>query len=228
MSAAVVFERASASAELADAELDALVAGTPTDGLRAAGLVGADGVDPALAPAVAAVTDPLAAVAFERDGAQARIWVAPRASAIVMPAGPGRRRLVGVPTRFVPDAVARLAELGPRPRHDPPVRLRFAPGALATLLAGRTFAAPLAGGPAENAAAERLAAGLRGHWRAEARWRPSAASPGVRAVEVVDTEDGLWHVVPDGPEVELWPSTPTHVFRQLAALLPRDAELDRG
>jgi hypothetical protein len=33
-------------------------------------------------------------------------------------------------------------------------------------------------------------------------------------------------VVPDDPEVELWPSTPTMVWRLLSALLPRDDELD--
>jgi hypothetical protein len=32
-------------------------------------------------------------------------------------------------------------------------------------------------------------------------------------------------VIPDGDSVELWPSTPTTVFRLLTGLLPLDREL---
>ena len=36
----------------------------------------------------------------------------------------------------------------------------------------------------------------------------------------------MWSVVPDGESVELWPTTPTRVFRELSVLLPRDHELE--
>jgi hypothetical protein len=83
---------------------------------------------------------------------------------------------------------------------------------------------PGLGGTAREAFAAILA-GRRAHWRLEARWTPAPASPGLRTVEVLDTDGGVWLVVPDAGDVELWPSTPTTVFRQLCALLPRADEL---
>lgn len=227
---AVVFEPDAAFAELPEDQLEALLAGTATEPLRAAGVVGDRGVAPALAAAVAAVAAPLATVAVARDDTESRLWVSPGGTAVVMPAGYGRRRIVEVPTRFVPDALARLVDLGPRPRprEEAPPRLRFTSGALATLLATRRPVAALDPDPAQRAAADALVAGLRTHWRVEARWDPAPGSAGLRVVEVVDTETGMWFVVPDGPDVELWPATPTAVFSQLAGLLPRDAELARG
>jgi hypothetical protein len=87
-------------------------------------------------------------------------------------------------------------------------------------------AARLAGNAEGAAAAARTLVGaLREHWRVEAAWEPGPESPGVRALEVLDTDAGVWLVIPDGRSVELWPSTPTMVFRLLTGLLPRDHEL---
>ena len=36
----------------------------------------------------------------------------------------------------------------------------------------------------------------------------------------------MWLAVPDGPDVELWPTTPTTVFRLLCGILPQEHELD--
>ena len=44
--------------------------------------------------------------------------------------------------------------------------------------------------------------------------------------KVIDTDAGMWSVIPDGERVELWPTTPTKVFRELGALLPRDHEME--
>jgi hypothetical protein len=142
---------------------------------------------------------------------------------MVLPEPDGRRKLVDVPTPFLPAALARMNELGPRPRIEPAVRLRFDVSELLELLARRrdTRHRP----EPEGAAVAPLLSGLREHWRAEARWPSAPDSPGRRVVEVIDTEAGLWLVVPDEPTVELWPTTPTDVWMQLAGLLPRDEEL---
>jgi hypothetical protein len=129
-----------------------------------------------------------------------------------------------VPPDFVPESLARLNDVGPRPRPQGAARLRVSVAGLATALAGRDAAAAELTGAEEDALRGILDA-LREHWRVEARWQPAEGSPGVRAVEVLDTDAGMWLVVPDGDHVELWPSTPTMVFRRLCALLPRDAEL---
>jgi hypothetical protein len=54
---------------------------------------------------------------------------------------------------------------------------------------------------------------LRRRWRVDARRETDH-----RAVEALDTADGIWLLVPDGPEVELVPVTPTYVFRLFVAL----------
>jgi hypothetical protein len=52
---------------------------------------------------------------------------------------------------------------------------------------------------------------------------PSARIAG--AVEVLDTDGGHWLVVCDGPRVELWPVSPTPVFRGPSRLFPLTSEL---
>jgi hypothetical protein len=179
---------------------------------------------------LAAVRDPVCALELRRGERQGRGWVDERVAALLVPAKEGGLALHQVPPAFLPEALARMNDVAPRPRVQPAVRLRYAPGELAQALAARDAeTAARLGGPDEHAAAaaRRLVRTLREHWRVEARWEPAAGSPGVRALEVLDTDAGVWLVIPDGASVELWPSTPTTVFRLLSGLLPRDHELAR-
>jgi hypothetical protein len=105
-----------------------------------------------------------------------------------------------LPADMLAGALAALAGLGPRPHEDGAEPVRIGAGELALALAGHEpVPAPLRG--------------LRQRWRVEAR-RPGEQ----RVVEALDTDHGLWLVVPDGTEVELVPVTPTRVFRLLVAL----------
>jgi hypothetical protein len=177
---------------------------------------------------LAAVREPVCRLALQRGARQGRAWIDGQVAALVVPAPEGGLALHQVPPAFLPDALARMNDVSPRPRVEPAVRLRYAPGELAQVLAGRDAeqAARLAGPEdAAAAAARTLVRTLREHWRVEATWEPAAESPGVRALEVLDTDAGVWLVIPDGASVELWPSTPTTVFRLLSGLLPRDHEL---
>jgi hypothetical protein len=181
-----------------------------------------------LAAALAAIREPVCRLGMQRGDRRGRGWVGSAVAALLVPAGAGRLALHPVPTTFVPDALARMNDVAPRPRVQPAVRLRYAPGDLARILATRDAdeAGRLAGDEEGAAAAARTLVGaLREHWRVEAAWEPGPESPGVRALEVLDTDAGVWLVIPDGPSVELWPSTPTMVFRLLTGLLPRDHEL---
>jgi hypothetical protein len=171
----------------------------------------------ALRPALDAIADPVCELALERGDRSGRGWVSRDVAVLLVPAPGARVVLHQVPPVFLPDALARMNDVSPRPRVTPAVRLCYAPGELAQLLAGTAE-------PAEDAARE-LVRGLREHWRITASWDPAPGSPGVRALEVIDTDAGLWLVVPDDPSVELWPTTPTAVFRLLTGLLPRDHEL---
>ena len=169
--------------------------------------------DEDLRRALAAIDAPTATLVLERGEREGRGWVDDRWAAIELPG-----RFIAVPTDFLPIALARLFALGPRPRVTPAERLRHRAGELATMLARRE--------PASDSPLERtLVETLREHWRVVAHWAPAPGSPGVRVVEAIDTDAGVWLVIPDDPDVELWPVTPTVVWRRLTALLPRDEEL---
>jgi hypothetical protein len=170
----------------------------------------------------AAMEAPVCELLLARGDRRGQGWIDARTAVLATPDAEGEPRYVQLPPRFLPDALARVNDLAPRPRVEPAVRLRFGAAALAEILAARD--ADRAGREGGEAA-ERMVRELREHWSVEARWAPAAGSPGVRIVEVLDTDGGLWLVVPDEPEVELWPTTPTAVFRMICALLPRDREL---
>ena len=213
------------ASEAAVAALRAGADATP-DGwaeLEAAGAVAGGLPHPALKPALDAMRRPVCSLDLQRGDRRGAGWVDAQVAAMLLPEPDGRVKLVDVPTPFLPAALARMNELGPRPRIEPAVRLRFDVAELLELLArGRD---PRARPEPEASAVTRLLAGFREHWRAEARWPPAQDSAGRRVVEVIDTDAGLWLVVPDEPTVELWPATPTGVWLQLAGILPRDEEL---
>jgi hypothetical protein len=220
----VEFSEASGTLLAPEAVIDGLLAGAdPAPALAAAGAI-VDGVPhPSLEPALQAVEQALCRMRLERGDRTGAVWASPAVCAILVPQA-GRLRLSSFPTLFLPDALARVNDLGPRPRIEPARTIAIAPGDLATAIATRSAAGA---GLAEEDR-ELLQATLdvlREHWRVEARWEPSPESPGVRVVEVVDTDAGMWSVIPDGRRVELWPTTPTKVFRALGGLLPRDHEI---
>jgi len=193
--------------------------------LAAAGLLQDSRPSVLLSRALAARSSPVCTVELHRGDRVGHGWLDGEAALFVTPAAdPRQANLTAVATGLVTDLLARMNGLGPRPRADPPVRITLAPGTLATALATRSIAGTGLGVP-EDAALGQVLDTLRAHWSVEARWHPSPDSPGVRAVEVLDADCGLWLVVPDGPTVELWPTTPTQVFRLLAGLLPSDREL---
>ena len=193
------------------AELVAAAAGNaPQDAaarerLAAAGALERGVPHAAIAGGVQAALAPVVELELQQGAARADGWADGFAAALLLPREE-RHQLHVVPTAFLPAALARVNELGPRPRAEAAERRRLTAGELAQELAGR--------------------ADLRRHWRVDARWPAAEGSPGVRHVEVLDTEGGLWLVVPDGDDVELWPTTPTTVWRLLSGLLPRDEELD--
>lgn len=206
--------------------------------LRAEALAGAiaDGwiVDGApvgiLADGLAALTAPVCQIDLQRGDRRGHGAADGRCGAVIVPSGEdGVKKLVVVATQFLPDVLCRLNDVAPRPRVSPAVVLRYRPHELGQILSSRdgALAGRLAG--AEGAAAAtQLVASLREHWRAELRWRAAGASPGRRVVEVLDTDRGMWLVVPADDALELWPTTPTTVYRGLVKLFPDRSEIDLG
>jgi hypothetical protein len=231
----LITRAAAVSLMLSDGELAALLGraagGEPLDpdllGAAAAPWVADGSPVGILADGLAALADPVCTIELRRGDRLAGGALDEVCAAIVVPgADAGEHRLIVVTTPFLPDVLCRLNDVAPRPRVDPALVLRFEASDLTQVLAARDgeLAASLAGDEGA-AAASQLVATLREHWRVELRWAPAPGSPGQRAVEVLDSDRGLWRVVADGSAVELHPTTPTAVFRLLVELLPDHDEL---
>jgi hypothetical protein len=195
----------------------ALLADGDVDGLADAGGVADGQLHPALEAARRAASGALATMRLERGGREGAAWAAPDGAAIAVPRPDERWQLSAMPVLYLPDALARLNDVGPRPRIEPAVSISLSAGDLARALASREY-------DSEPVFAETLAR-LREHWRIESRWEPAERSAGVRVLEVIDSDAGMWLVIPSDPTVELWPTTPTAVFRLITGLFPRDDEL---
>jgi hypothetical protein len=204
--------------------IDGLLRGERSDALAAAGALVDGRPHPSLGPALQAFEAPICRMRLERGTRSGAVWATPAAVALLVPRD-GRLQLSSLPPLFLPDALARLNDLGPRPRIEPARAIALEPGALATAVATRSVSAAGLDDEAAGLLQQTLDV-MREHWRVEARWQPTRESPGVRVVEVIDTDAGMWSVIPDGSRVELWPTTPTKVFQGLAGLLPRDHEME--
>lgn len=198
------------------------------DTLSEAGALPDGELHEALAGLRETLTGALVELDLERGERRGRGWLGPTGrSVLAHPLERGRARLVGLASTLLVDALVRLNDVGPRPRYSPAVRIALEPGALAEALAVRDpDVAPLDGDD-ERAAFESIVRGLREHWLVRTHWKPAPGSLSGRVLEVLDTQDGYWLVVPDEPTVELWPTTPTMVFRSLCGLFPMAAEVAR-
>jgi hypothetical protein len=185
--------------------------------------------DGELHPRLQAIRDAVAGapvhLLLERGDRRGRGWLGPAGAVVAHPLPDGRMRLLMLPAALLVDALVRLNDVGPRPRARTAPRLSVAPGELAQALATRDAAAVRLEAPERAQAFSDLIAGLREHWRIATQWEAADGEPRGRDLEVLDTEDGYWLVVPDDPTVELWPVTPSAVFGGLCDLFPPAAEV---
>lgn len=135
---------------------------------------------------------------------------------------------IAVSLDLLPDALARLLDLGPRPAPAAPEPLRMSAQALAEALGPGegTLAVPSA--KAGDEALRCALAGRHARWRVELRRQSPTESEGLAEIEVLDTDAGLWLIVSAPPQVELRPATSTAVFAHLAALASAARELGEG
>jgi hypothetical protein len=218
-------------------------AAQPTDdaahlgALREAGALRDGRYHPALEQGLDAVLNPVCRLEVRVADVHGREdqcdgWVAGRAAGFLLPAQGEFCEFVVLHPSFVPEQLARIVGLGPRPR-VPAVR----PVELGTELldqlteldSGRRAGAlqqVLEQSPDDAwAVARALAAGFRARWEVVVRWLPASGSTGQRALHVIDTETTLWAVEPGGTGLLVGPTTATAVWRLLVTLLPRDQEL---
>ena len=175
--------------------------------LHAAGLLRDGRPDPARAAELAPLAAPEWQLLLEAGDAGGEGWTAAGRLVLHTPGDDGVDRVALLPADLLPGTLATLVDLGPRPHAEGAAPLRVRAGDLALALARSE---PEVTGPLAA-----IVVALRVRWRVEAR-RPGDR----RVVEALDTAEGLWLIVPDGPEVDLLPVTPTRVFRLLVALAP--------
>lgn len=199
---------------------------TGLDRLRAAGVVQPDDrLHPALQPGLDAVLNPICRLVIRmRDGQggaeRGDSWVGGDATALLLDLPNGLCEFGTVHPSFLPAMLARILELGPRPRlAGEPVQ------ATPELLDQLTDPDPVRRDSAARPLGHDSLAELHRDWQIQASWQPGGGSAGVRALRVLDTAAGLWLVEPHTDRAVLFPTSPSAVWLELVRLLPTDQEL---
>lgn len=159
-------------------------------------------------------------VEVRRDGRRAAGRIEGGLGRLLVPRTVGLEE-IAVAEDLLPDALARLVDLGPRLTSSAGP-FRVPAEALGQALARGDHEPSSTLDRTEDTEAEPLRSVLLAgyaHWRVEVRAQAAAAA-GASSVEILDTEACLWLVSSDPPEVELSPTTPTAVFGLLCGLVP--------
>ncbi len=167
--------------------------------LQSAGVIQGGSSHPAIRGALAAIVRPeLCTLELGYAGRSMQGWVSASDAALLLPAGEDdeRRRLMQLHPTLLPDVLARLVDLGPRPRSVPAEPVPFEDGAVGE---------------------------VRRRWRLGATWTLEDGTAGGDGLEVLDAETGLWLLQPRDDELLAWPVTPTFVWRHIVRLVMRRA-----
>lgn len=158
---------------------------------------------PVLERALQAVHEPLAELRIERRATAASGWCDAQAAILLVPRGYDRFEVSPAIPSLLPDLVARLVELVPRPAAER-VALTPAPGALAQAIAAPASGASGAGLPT-----------VGDLWLMEAT--EPEGGPLIERLELLDTAEGLWRLEREQGSVRLEPTSPSGVWRRLTA-----------
>ena len=165
--------------------------------LRQAGVIRGGRSHPAIRDALGAIVRPeLCTLELRSADRVTEGWVGYGAAALLRaPEEDGARRLLALHPTLLPEALARLVDLGPRPRPEEGARVPFD---------------------------EHAFAGVRRRWSLAAGWTLDDGTTGSARLEVLDTDGGLWVLDgPEGHEQTALPVTSTFVWRHIVRLLMR-------
>ena len=209
------------------------------------GIVAEGALHPQLVPLARCVAAPDVRLRLERtsdpsfhtDG-----WLDDRLAVLFrVQAGAAAGDVVAIPRGMVPYRLARLLELGPRPRPKVVDPVELDEGLVETLLAaGAGFTgsqiATLLGRddeviPEWMTILVTLSESRVSRWRVGAWWNTKEESPVARSLEVAESEAGSFLIVRRrrkgrrSRRAELYPLTSTQIWRLLCALVPSSAEV---
>jgi len=168
---------------------------------------------PGVRQALTAVTSPLVQVRLDTAGtvsAQShRMWVDLDAAALLLAVSAGERQLLWTPPQYLPAALAKIVDLGPRQVGPRDARL-VEPDVLEDLFAANDMRRRSAFTVAEVDVA----------WTLAVTW-----DAGERLMSVVDGDGGLFVVEVVGDSWQLRPVSATFLWRRFTSMLPTDEEL---
>jgi hypothetical protein len=167
--------------------------------LQTAGVIQGGRSHPAIRGALAAIVRPeLCTLELAYSGRSMQGWVSASDAALLLPPSEDddRRRLMQLHPTLLPEVLARLVDLGPRPRPSPAEPVPYEDGGMGE---------------------------VRRRWRLGATWTLEDGTTGGDGLEVLDAETGLWVLEPRDDGLLAWPVTPTFVWRHIVRLVMRRA-----
>ncbi len=166
--------------------------------LQAAGVIRGGRSHPAIRDALAAMVRPELCTLELRTGERlTQGWVGYSSAALLRaPEEDGVRRLLQLHPSLLPEALARLVDLGPRPQPEAGTPVPFDEDAFA---------------------------GIRRRWCLRVGWTLESGERGAAELDVLDTDGGLWVIqAPEGDGQRVArPVTSTFVWRHVVRLLMR-------
>lgn len=245
MTAAIDFDPASGRCRVSRAVFEALadlargvtLPAPLRDPLAAAELVTAGRIHPALAEPISRAADPewrLTLFLTAHDGKPVRGsgWGSRGAGLLAMESADTRVDLLAVPPGFFPSALARIFEIGPRPR------LAFRPvkaphDLIEDLLSehprkrerASRYVAEVSEDPDTQRFASLLATGPWTWRNVRVEWPASDGTVAARALHIWDSADGMGILENRDDAVAVDPMDPSTLYLLLTRLLPRDSEL---
>lgn len=213
--------------------------------LVSGGVVTEGALHPRLLPLARCVAAPCARLRLEQSSAPAShtdVWLDGRLGVMMrLPATAAAGDVVAVPRGMVAFRLARLIDLGPRPRVKVADPVELDAGLLEALLApGPGLSASQIASlspervdliPEWLALLSAVSEASATRWHAGAWWNSAEERPTARSLEVVESEAGSFLIVPRPRargtyrRVSLYPLTSTEIWRLLCALVPSPEEI---
>lgn len=199
--------------------------GDQLDLLSRAHLIERGRAHPRLAGVLAAIVNPsICTLELRQSGKTMEGWVDPDVAALLLPPdSDGRCTLISLHPSLLPEALARLVDLRPRPQALRAEPLRAGTHELARLLEGEP-PSPIPPPPQLPPADSLSAPALRRRWHLSTRWSLDDGRPQSAALEAIDSDEGLWLLEGEGERMIAWPTTATTVWRLIVRLVMRRAD----
>ncbi|BCJ37079.1 hypothetical protein Athai_45820 [Actinocatenispora thailandica] len=201
--------------------------------LHPSGMVTPDGPHDSIAAALRVVTEPLCRVRFVERGSEsvkptcvAEAWLGIPSTALRVRRDGEQDEFAAIRTAYLPDELADLVSLRPRPR-TPQLPFEVSAVCFADLLstspalhadAARHLMSAVEDGEVGKAL-QSVSGRLRRWWTVLVGWRQEGRITASQRLTVLDTEDGLWLALPSEDLIAVLPASSGDIWRVLTMLM---------